>query len=129
MSAPVPDGRLLAGRFLIVEKIGGGAMGEVYRAHDAERGGDVALKVLRDPEPDKVYRFKREFRALADAVHPNLVRLHELVGERDQWFFTMELVDGTDFLAWMHGPHSQLDDGSTVNTMATPISSPFDDPD
>jgi serine/threonine protein kinase len=128
MSAPVPDGRLLAGRFLIVEKIGGGAMGEVYRAHDAERGGDVALKVLRDPEPDKVYRFKREFRALADAAHPNLVRLHELVGERDQWFFTMELVDGTDFLAWVRGPRGQLDDGSAVDTMATPISSPFDDP-
>jgi serine/threonine protein kinase/tetratricopeptide (TPR) repeat protein len=128
MSVPVPDGRLLGGRFAIVEAIGGGAMGEVFRAHDAERGGDVALKILRDPEPDKVYRFKREFRALADAAHPNLVRLHELVGERDQWFFTMELVDGVDFLGWVRGPREPLDEVSVTDTMAAPLTSPFDDP-
>src|SRR5688572_11765430 len=127
MSVPVPDGRLLGGRFAIVEKIGGGAMGEVFRAHDADRGCDVALKVLRDPEPDKVYRFKREFRALADAAHPNLVRLHELVSERDQWFFTMELVDGVDFLGWVRGPRDPFDEGGAVDALATPLSSPFED--
>jgi serine/threonine protein kinase len=103
MSASAREDVLGADRFVLKGRIGGGAMGEVFRAHDRERGVDVALKMLRDPEPQKIYRFKREFRALADVAHPNLVRLHELVSSGDRWFFTMELVDGIDFLSWVRG--------------------------
>jgi serine/threonine protein kinase/tetratricopeptide (TPR) repeat protein len=88
-------------RFVLKERIGGGAMGEVFRAFDRERNEDVALKMLREPEPQKVYLFKREFRALAGVAHPNLVRLHELVSAGDRWFFTMELLHGVDFLTWV----------------------------
>jgi len=94
-------------RFAIKEQIGAGAMGEVYKAYDRERCIDVALKMLRDPEPQRIYRFKREFRALADVAHPHLVRLYELVSWGERWFFTMELVDGVDFLTWVRrGPEA-----------------------
>src|SRR5262245_21143119 len=90
-------------RFVLREHIGSGGMGEVFRALDRERGIEVALKLLRDPEPEKIYRFKREFRALSDVTHPHLVRLYELVSSGDRWFFTMELIDGIDFLSWVRG--------------------------
>ena len=48
------------------------------RARDTRLGRQVALKVLRDPERGSLFRFKREFRAIADLRHPNLVRLHDL---------------------------------------------------
>ncbi len=76
-------------------------MGDVYEAYDREREVTVALKTLRHVDARAVARFKREFRALADIEHPNLVSLGELIAEGGQWFFTMELVTGTDFLAYI----------------------------
>jgi len=90
-------------RFELLERIGSGGMGIVYRARDRERGGEVALKTLTSASAKGVFRFKQEFRALADVAHPNLVSLHELFFEDDRWFFTMELVDGVDFLDHVHG--------------------------
>jgi hypothetical protein len=72
-------------------------MGTVYEAFDTERSRRVALKVLARDDADGIRRFKKEFRALTDVVHPNLVLLYELEASSDLWFYTMELVDGTDF--------------------------------
>ena len=58
----------------------------------------VALKTLRFPTADGLLRFKNEFRSLADIQHPNLVALGELFEESGWWFFTMELIEGTDLL-------------------------------
>ncbi|XXX78617.1 protein kinase [Sorangium sp. So ce134] len=91
-------------RFTIGRRLGEGAFGVVYEAHDRERGARVALKSLHRLDPIALYRFKREFRALSEVVHPNLVALHELFSEDDRWFFTMDLIEGTDFLSAVRGP-------------------------
>ena len=77
-------------------------MGVVYRARDREATEPVALKTMAYVEPAALLRFKNEFRALADISHPNVVQLYEMVSEGEHWFFTMELLDGVDFLRWVH---------------------------
>jgi len=108
------SGSLSNGRFMIQRRIGAGGMGVVYEAFDRDRGQSVALKKLLGTDATAIGRLKHEFRALADVVHPNLVRLYELIGEEEEWFFTMELVEGVDFLEFLRGRREVcLDDDTT----------------
>src|SRR6188768_701762 len=92
-------------RFELEAELGQGSMGVVYRARDRESSTLVALKTLTHIEPSALLRFKNEFRALADISHPHVVQLYEMVSEGDHWFFTMELLDGVDFMRWVRrGP-------------------------
>ncbi|MGD8862064.1 MAG: protein kinase [Myxococcales bacterium] len=90
-------------RFRIERRLGKGGMGVVYLAYDEDKHDWVALKTLSRPDAEGIYRFKNEFRALADLRHDNLVKLHELFDDGEQWFFTMELVEGEDLIEHLHG--------------------------
>ncbi len=102
---PLPSAEDFEGtrRFEVRRRLGAGGFGIVYEVLDQDRGAVVALKTLRQMAPRALYRFKNEFRALADVSHPNLVTLYELLSEDGQWFFTMELVSGVDFLSHARG--------------------------
>lgn len=104
-------------RYRVQRRIGEGGMGVVYEVYDRKRASTVALKTLLRMSPGAVYRFKREFRALADVSHPNLVTLHELVSEGDTWFYTMELLDGVGFLEYVR-PGTKDIDPQTAPTAA-----------
>ncbi len=89
-------GRKLA-HYEIVDKIGEGGMGEVYRARDLKLGREVALKVLPSElahDPERRKRFEREARAVAALKHPNIVTLHAIEEADGLTFITMELVEG-----------------------------------
>jgi serine/threonine protein kinase len=129
MSIDVPNPPLGAhdfptsGRFVLRRKLGEGSMGAVFLAFDHERRVEVALKTLRRVDPTGIYRFKREFRALADVLHPNLVVFHDLFQEGDLWYFTMEYVEGQDFLAYvLEATPGRLDPPTVRDLPAGPAS-------
>ena len=109
-------------RFDVVRRIGAGGMGVVYEAFDRERAQPVAVKTLRQLEPAAIYHLKQEFRALADVRHPNLVRLHELVSADGHWFFSMELVEGVDFLQWVRRDDLPMPSRAEITMDAPPDS-------
>src|SRR2546426_9590272 len=90
-------------------------MGVVYKALDRKRNLVVALKTLRTPSADTLLRFKNEFRSLQDLNHPNLVSLYELFSEGGQWFFTMELVKGVDFVRYIRPDMSPKKPGGRLS--------------
>ena len=85
---------LANGRYELLERLGAGGMGVVYRALDHQVRAQVALKTLKNAEQSAVYFLKQEFRSLAHIFHRNLVNLYELEVNDRESFFTMELVDG-----------------------------------
>ncbi|MET9877816.1 serine/threonine-protein kinase [Actinacidiphila glaucinigra] len=107
MTASDSGRRLIDGRFELLERLGGGGMGLVWRARDTALHREVALKEVRPPEPDLAdsdpeaaaklrERVLREARALARVHHPNVATIHHIVDEADlphPWL-VMELVTG-----------------------------------
>jgi serine/threonine protein kinase len=90
------QGRLL-GRIVLGELIGAGGMGEVYRAHDARLGRDVAVKILPASlaqHPDRLARFEREARVLASLNHPHIAAIYGFEESADLHGFVLELVEG-----------------------------------
>ena len=89
-------GRTL-GHYRIVEKIGAGGMGVVYRAHDERLDRDVAIKVLPEEVAqrlDRLARFEREAKAIAKLSHPNILAIHELRSDGGTPFIVTELLEG-----------------------------------
>jgi serine/threonine protein kinase len=89
-------GRTL-GPYQILDKLGEGGMGEVYRARDTRLDRLVAIKVLPPfarEDPERRQRFEREARAVAALNHPNICTLHDVGHDGDVHFLVMELVEG-----------------------------------
>jgi serine/threonine-protein kinase len=92
-------GTLLGGRYRIVERLGRGGMGEVYRADDLKLGQPVALKFLPsdvDKDPARLTQLHTEVRMARQVSHPNVCRVYDIDEEEGHTFLSMEFVDGED---------------------------------
>ena len=93
--------RLAEFPFDLKRPLGRGAYGSVHEAVDRRNGQRVALKELTRLGPRSLWRFKQEFRRIADVHHPNLVRLFELFEHAGHWYIAMEVVEGQDLLSFV----------------------------
>ena len=90
---------LLLGSYVLLERLGEGGMGQVFKARHQKMGRIVALKLIRKDRlknPDSLRRFEREIRAAAQLSHPNVVTAHDAAQVGDIHFFAMEFIEGTD---------------------------------
>jgi serine/threonine protein kinase len=123
MLAPVADaylGRDIAGQFRVIEKIGSGGMGAVYKAEQPEMRRFVAIKILHSrylSRADLVTRFKREARAMSHLSHPNTARVF-LYGQLEDGacYFVMEYLEGRN-LAQTVRREGPMDPTRAINVM------------
>lgn len=109
-------GRTL-GNYRVLEKIGEGGMGEVYRAHDTTLDRDVAIKVLPDElshDEERLNRFKREAKLLAQLNHANIATIHGLESFAGLHVLIMELVEGKTLAGRIAEKRLSIDDAVRI---------------
>lgn len=98
-------GSTFAGRYQIIEELGKGGMGRVYKAIDKEVNAKIALKLIT-PEiaSDKktIERFRNELKIARDITHKNVCRMYDLNREKGSYYITMEYVPGEDLRSFIH---------------------------
>jgi serine/threonine protein kinase len=107
------------GHYEILDPVGAGGMGEVYRAHDPRLGRDVAIKVLRQDladDPSSTARFEREARAVASLSHPNILAIHDVGNHEGAEYVVTELLDGETLRGRLAGSPLSLKNAVEVGT-------------
>jgi serine/threonine-protein kinase len=96
---------LTLGPYILLEPLGEGGMGQVFKARHQVLDRVVALKLIREErlskDPEAVRRFQREARAAALLSHPNIVLIYDADRSGDTYFIAMEYIDGTDLARWV----------------------------
>ncbi len=112
-------GQTLA-HYEILDKLGSGGTGEVYRARDTKLKRDVAIKVLSDRfagDRERMARFEREARVLASLNHPNIAAIYGLEETDGVFALVMELVEGQTLINWHRGSSEALSSSKRRSTL------------